>query len=31
MEAIEANCRQLETILARNDPTLLMGDALSPN
>jgi hypothetical protein len=30
MEAIEANCRRLEKLLAKNDPKLLMGDALSP-
>ena len=30
MEAIEANCARLEKLLARNDPKLLMGDALSP-
>jgi hypothetical protein len=30
MEAIEANCRKLENLLAKNDPGLLMGDALSP-
>ncbi len=30
MEAIEANCSRLESVLAKNDPELLMGDALSP-
>jgi hypothetical protein len=30
MQAIEANCARLEQLLARNDPGLLMGDALSP-
>ncbi|MEE4661594.1 MAG: hypothetical protein V2J89_14075 [Halieaceae bacterium] len=31
MEAIEQNCARLESLLARNDPALLLGDALSPN
>ena len=31
MEAIEANCQRLEDLLAKNDPSLLMGDALSPS
>ncbi|MEM0955726.1 MAG: hypothetical protein AAGI24_16415, partial [Pseudomonadota bacterium] len=31
MEAIEANCQRLEALLARNDPQLLLGDALSPD
>jgi hypothetical protein len=30
MEAIEANARKLDELLARNDPDLLLGDALSP-
>jgi hypothetical protein len=30
MDAIEQNCRRLEELLRRNDPRLLMGDALSP-
>ena len=30
MEAIEENCSRLEQLLAKNDASLLMGDALSP-
>lgn len=30
MEAIEESCQRLEEILRRNDPKLLMSDALSP-
>ena len=30
MQAIEANCQRLERLLSRNDPRLLLGDALSP-
>ena len=30
MEAIEENARRLEEVLAKGDPELLMGDALSP-
>ncbi len=31
MDAIWENCNRLEAILAKNDPKLLLGDALSPN
>jgi hypothetical protein len=30
MDAIQENCSRLEAILAKNDPKLLLGDALSP-
>ena len=30
MDAIQDNCSRLEAILAKNDPKLLLGDALSP-
>jgi hypothetical protein len=30
MDAIHENCRRLEQIIAKNDPDLLLGDALSP-
>ena len=30
MEAIEANVQRLENVLAKNDPALLLGDAISP-
>ncbi len=29
MEAIEENCKRLESLLAKNDPNLLLGDALT--
>jgi hypothetical protein len=30
MEALENNCRHLETLIAKNDPSLLSGSALRP-
>lgn len=31
MQAIQDNCARLEALLAKNDPELLLGDALTPN